>query len=108
MLLPVPEGDEVGGIEWTRDGRYLLITGSFPSRAEQGGRAAGRGTQQILRVPVEGGDPVSLGSIRSTTGPRLHPDGRQIAYVTGTPQYELWVMENIPGVGPAQISSPRP
>ena len=31
-------------------------------------------------------------------GPRLHPDGRQIAYVTGETSAEVWVVENLSSV----------
>jgi len=80
-----------GGIEWTPDGRYLLVARQTPESD----------TSRVLksalwRVPVAGGEPqLLLATEHSADFLSMHPDGRRIAFSTG-PGYrvEVWMMEN--------------
>jgi len=83
--------ERYGELSWTRDGRNVLFV-----------RGTGKdGMPELWRMPIAGGDPQRTGL--SMQGMRVvspHPDGRRIAFDTGsrsgTPN-ELWVLENIPG-----------
>ena len=65
---------------WTREGRDLLVT---------------KNVKELWRIPTKGGEPQKLldweGMIM---GPRIHPDGRRLAFFSGARMSELWVMEN--------------
>ena len=80
-----------GGIEWTPDGRYLLVARQTPESDNSRVRE-----NALWRVPIAGGDPQLL---LSTENPAdflsVHPDGRHIAFSTGSSYaMEVWVMEN--------------
>lgn len=69
----------------TPDGRGLLVQKGLSS-----------GGSELLLVPVGGGQPRKLdGRINSLPAQiRIHPDGRQIAWVAGQSKQEVWVLEN--------------
>jgi hypothetical protein len=84
---------------WTPDGRAILVLkmGSFSNV----GLAAAGGANELWHVPVDGGTPRKLDIDVSRVLPggqgriRLHPNGRQLAYVSGHyPTPEVWVLEN--------------
>lgn len=88
-LLRIQSPDGLpGGIAWSRDGQSLLVvrTSTRQPRA---------GQDELWRVPIDGGRPQPLGpggmELRDL---RLHPDGRQVAFVAGEYHAEVWVMEN--------------
>ncbi len=87
-------------IDWTPDGQHLLVTGH---------RLSERGQAETITalLPIAGGEPTLLPGIRAELGPRVHPDGRQIAFAAGVPQYEIWVMEHIPLLEPQRTSASR-
>jgi Tol biopolymer transport system component len=65
---------------WTRDGRDLLVT---------------KNVKELWRVSAEGGVPEKILDWKEMImGPRIHPDGRHIAFFSGARMSELWVMEN--------------
>jgi hypothetical protein len=73
------------GIAWTPDGRELL---TFSRSA---------GAVRPTMVPIDG--PLRRLDLDSksfllTVPIRVHPDGRQIAYVDGVVQFEVWKLEN--------------
>ena len=84
---------------WTPDGRAILVLkmGSF----SKVGLAVAGGANELWHVPVDGGTPRKLDIDVSRVLPggqgriRLHPDGRQLAFVSGHyPVPEVWVLEN--------------
>ena len=90
-LVRLQQGGEEGsvsGLEWARDGRYLLLSigdseGSFPVAPE------------LWRIPVAGGKRERVGlPTQGWATVAMHPDGRQIAFTAGEPKQEVWVMEN--------------
>jgi len=70
---------------WTRDGRYIIA------------QALGTASNEIWRVPAQGGTPVKLDlSVPKTEYFTLHPDNRRFAFsVNEGSKSELWVMENL-------------
>jgi Tol biopolymer transport system component len=79
------------GIEWTADGRYLLIGRCEPDE----------GPVDIHRVAVDTGETVPIGlSFRNLRNLSVHPDGRRLAFTGATEghYHSVWVMENfLPG-----------
>ena len=72
------------GLEWTRDGRYIIA------------RALGTASSEIWRVPAQGGTPLKLElSVPRMQFFALHPDNRRFAFtVNEGSKRELWVLEN--------------
>jgi Tol biopolymer transport system component len=72
-------------LEWTRDGRYIII------------QAVGTASSEIWRVPAQGGTPLKLDlSVPKMESFTLHPDNRRFAFsVNEGDKSELWVMENL-------------
>jgi Tol biopolymer transport system component len=72
------------GLQWTRDGRYIIA------------RALGTASSEIWRVPAQGGTPLKLDlSVPKMTSFALHPDNRRFAFsVMEEGKSELWVLEN--------------
>lgn len=80
------ESSRYGGIAWTPDQRMLLFV-----RRDKGVS----GPQTLWRVPVTGGVPEPTGISGSVTLPRLHPDGRRIAFGSSLRAAgELWILEH--------------
>lgn len=81
-------------LSWAPDGRHLLVGGS------------GQADDALLLVPVDGGTPLRIDvGIKGVQSPRLHPDGRRLAFYTESkPSAEVWVMENfLPPAGRAVV-----
>jgi len=77
-------------LAWTPDGRRLLFGMDRPA-----GGASEPATTELWLVPAEGGQPQKLDlAMDSLADLRMHPDGRHIAFVAGSHQGEVWVMEN--------------
>ena len=72
------------GLEWTRDGRYIVA------------RARNTASSEIWRVPAEGGTPLKLDlSVPNMEDFTLNPDDRRFAFsVNEGSKDELWVLEN--------------
>ncbi len=77
------------GLEWTRDGRYIIV------------QAVGAASSGIWRVPAQGGTPLKLDlSVPKMDSFTLHPDNRRFAFsVSEGSKSELWVLENFLPVG---------
>jgi beta-lactamase regulating signal transducer with metallopeptidase domain/Tol biopolymer transport system component len=73
------------GLQWTRDGRYIIVWTTDPAGSE------------IWRVPARGGTPLKLdiSFVPKMAFFALHPDNRRFAFsVREGSKSELWVMEN--------------
>jgi len=72
------------GLEWTRDGRYIIV------------QVIGKASSEIWRVPAQGGTPLKLDlSVPKMGSFALHPDNRRFAFsVNEGSKSELWVLEN--------------
>ena len=84
------------GIEWTADGEYVLM--SIPGDDQV---YSGVDKWDVVRIPADGGETVSLGADvvwgNRFRFPSAHPDGRRIAFDTSSPgelERDLWVLEN--------------
>jgi len=89
-VVRIPPPDIIrgaGGINWTKDGRFVLYV-----RASEKPNTPG----ELWRVSIDGGAPEKLGlSMQNLRDTRLHPDGRQIAFTAGEGSDEVWVLENL-------------
>ena len=87
-----PERVNNSSMPWTPDGRAVLVRKMT---------SLGGGTSELWLVPIDGTTPRKLDFDANRVVPyaqgkiRLHPDGRQIAFVSGPPSSsEVWVLEN--------------
>ncbi len=82
-------GDEEGlhwwGAAWTNDGRYILATRSVMSEKQM---------DQLVALPVEGGEPRVLTTMPKIANPSVSQDGRHILFTGARRRFELWVMRN--------------
>lgn len=87
---------EVGGLNWTPDGRHILfVRWDEEAQARALWRISPQGRE--LKKLLEDRRDTAVGS-RGLARVRLHPDGRRIVFRSGISRGEIWVMENIPGV----------
>ena len=78
-----------GWTGWTPDGRHVL----FVQPQEVSG--AGPWAKELWQIPVEGGEPQSLGlAMEGLRDVQFHPDGQRIAFTSMRLNHEVWVMEN--------------
>lgn len=93
-LVPVAGGEgriihsvAEGGLpwaNWTPDGKHVLV------------KHVGKGHDDVLLVPVDGGAPTKLDLPGARWGwMAMHPDGKRIAYLAGQQEEEVWVIENV-------------
>ena len=77
---------------WTPDSQEILFT-----RYVAGQRAVEH-PHQLWKVRVAGGAPLDTGvripGFTQVFGLALSPDGKRLAYTTGSAQAEMWVMEH--------------
>jgi Tol biopolymer transport system component len=88
QLLKLQRGG-VAEIEWSPDGRALLLAGG----------------NSLWQAPIDGsGAPRQLQlEISGDGGFSAHPDGRRLAYIAGETQAEVWVIEDfLPGLHAAR------
>ncbi len=76
------------GLAWTPDGRFVLY---FTARLDPQGVEK----TELWRVQVETRECKSFGlAMDRMRNIALHPDGKRIAFDSGMPKIEVWVMEN--------------
>ncbi len=77
---------------WVPDGRAVIVRKFLSESGDQ---------SEYWLVPIGGGQPrkLDIDPRAAVAAPiRVHPDGRQIAYVAGEAKIEVWVLENfLPG-----------
>ena len=81
-MLKLKRGS-LSGVAWTRDGNYLLFSGT------------GDPTPKLWRISIKGGQLHPIG-LEADENARIsfHPDGRRIAFTAGETKDEVWVMED--------------
>jgi len=80
--------DHNAGLVWTPDGAHLLFWKYKDSLVD-------KTKLELWRVPAQGGIPEKLGlAMENVSCSSIHPDGKQIAFCSGSPVFETWVMEN--------------
>lgn len=68
---------------WTPDGKHVLV------------KHVGKGHDDVLLVPVDGGAPRKVDLPGAMGGwMAMHPDGKRIAYLAGEHEEEVWMIEN--------------
>ena len=84
-LLEVHEGvtefTALAVLEWTRNGEHLLYSWN----------------RELWKISAKGGPAQRLGLASTAarqTSLSVHPDGQRIAFTSGEPKQEVWVMEN--------------
>ena len=86
-LFKLKESEGITALAWTADSREVLIARSLSSAQDQ--------KCELWRIPVEGGEPQSLGlAMDRLLHLCVHPDGQRIAFTAGNASAEIWVMEN--------------
>ena len=100
LLFRVPGSDwppKLRVVGWTPDGREVLFT--------RDSLVAKKPSTVVWRIPAEGGEPQKLDlGINVIHNIRFHPDGQRIAFDSGQPKAEVWVMENFLSASPATPS----
>lgn len=85
------------GVNWMPDSRAFLVTKRLNDSNDQ---------SELWLVPIDGNPPrkIDIGTTHfAGFSFKLHPDGRQIAYVSGERNQEVWVLENfLPAVKPSK------
>ncbi len=69
-------------LAWTADSKaaiYIQHVGGFT----------------LMRIPIDGGEPLKLATTGSTERIAINPDGRRITWETVSAPSETWVMENL-------------
>ena len=90
-LFRVQAPDFIEGFPaWTPDGKAVIFgIGKSSDDPEEVAEA----NVELWRIPAEGGQPEKLG-LEGALSVRVHPDGRQIAFVRSERRAEIWKMEN--------------
>jgi len=80
----------LSGVAWTPDSQDVLFAKMFFG----GGKGGKEG--ELWRISATGGEPRRLWVWKKQQfgRVRVHPDGRRIAFHSGSTSSELWVMEN--------------
>ena len=86
------------------DGRHLLFV-----RLKLDSTDPWKRPTEVWPIPAGGGEPQPLGlAMDRLRGLCVHPDGRQIAFTAGTPEIEVWVLENfLPTAQTAKAPAPQ-
>ena len=76
--------NDIRGVAWSPDGEDLYVTVNLQEQP-----------RQLWRVPTAGGIPEETGlDLEKLRDVAIHPDGRQIALESGSPEVEIWALEN--------------
>jgi len=85
-ILKSPQG--FYSIAWTADGQGILFSKVLSHKMEEQ-------KLELWRIPAEGGEAQNLGlSMDRLVITSINPDGKHIAYMSGSYSGEVWVMEN--------------
>lgn len=84
-LITLPNPDRLSSVEWSPDGRQVFYS-----------RTVSHGRMGLFRMPAAGGTPVALG-VKGSNFPdiRIHPNGKEIAFVDLDSQMEVWKLEGL-------------
>jgi Tol biopolymer transport system component len=85
------------GVVWSGDGKYLIYARNLPDEQDV----------ELVRVPVEGGEPVAILRTPVINGLSLSPDGRRISFQSGEWKGEVWMIEGLPGTQSVALRANR-
>lgn len=91
-------GNRPNALEWTSDGRYLLIAMQDGDQTWRGPGSGAGATFAVWRVALDGSGAVRTGltlGIASSDSLRFQPDGRRLTFQDGEGLSEIYVMENL-------------
>ena len=89
LTLKKPELISFGTVAWTPDGRDLIFGKSRPFDVPPDFKT------ELWKIPASGGQPQKIElAADSVWDVHIRPDGKRIAYNSGTWGQEIWVMEN--------------
>ena len=77
--------DTISCIAWSSDGRALWVV-----RRKMDKPAA----RELVRVPIDGGQPLATGLVDDIDSLRAHPDGRRLLFTSARTIAEIWTLEN--------------
>jgi Tol biopolymer transport system component len=87
-LVQIPLPETIGPYAWTPTGREILFAKGLDYRKKDK-------KCELWMIPAQGGEARSLGlTIDRIFNLSIHPDGQRIAFSSGKPAAEVWVMEN--------------
>lgn len=87
-LLQLKAPEAFRSIAWTADGREILFSKFLSYKLEEQ-------RCQLWRIPAKGGEAYKAGLEMDQLGSlRVHPDGKRIAFTSGSSKGEVWMMEN--------------
>jgi hypothetical protein len=82
-------------VSWTPDGGSVLISVNRNlGNASAARRDAGEEGRDLMLVPVTGGPPRKIHVDALCCEVKIHPDGKQLAFLSGEHKSEVWVLEN--------------
>lgn len=92
------------GVVWSGDGKYLIY-----ARNQDGVEPWTWPIQEVelVRVPVEGGEPVAILRTPVINGLSLSPDGRWISFQSGEWKGEVWMIEGLSGTQSVALRANR-
>jgi len=87
-LIKVLIPEMIASYAWTPTGREILFAKRLDYRKQDK-------KCELWMIPAEGGEARNLGlTIDRILNLSIHPDGKRIAFTSGEPGAEVWVMEN--------------
>ncbi|MEA3420711.1 MAG: hypothetical protein U9Q97_03410, partial [Acidobacteriota bacterium] len=87
-LVKIPLPETIGPYAWTPNGREILFAKGLDYRKQDK-------KCELWMISAEGGEARKLGlTIDRIFDLSIHPDGQRIAFSSGKPGAEIWVMEN--------------
>lgn len=89
VVYRMPANQAFSGVSWSADGKALYVAQSTPGAGELN-------TRKLLRVPVDGGEPVDAGlSLAGLDTVQPSPDGKRLLLSTNEIQVEIWAIDRL-------------
>jgi Tol biopolymer transport system component len=107
VRVDAPEGISYGpyGLEWTPDGRHLIIAGNTNPEQRRTFWIVnhdGTGLRELVSI-------TSAGAHAGTPArPRLHAGGREISVIAGRTRWEAWALDGLRPLAPPSDSTEGP
>jgi len=87
-LIKISHPEDIGPFAWTPTGQEILFAKMLDYRRQDK-------KCELWMIPAKGGEARNLGlTMDRIHDLSIHPDGQRIAFSSGEPSAEIWVMEN--------------